>query len=147
MPNWCNNELRVSGPVQDLEAFKRHALGHNPWDKLAEYEPPSLLNFHSLVPVPPDLLKTEYGQLQHDWEVQHWGARWGACNILIMDEDHEYIVYTFDTSWNPPVEFIKNVRQQWLTLTFILIYGGPAVGYKGICKGHGEHFENHRIEY
>jgi len=147
MPNWCNNELRVSGPAEDIARFKQQAQGHNPWNRPAKDEKPSILNFHSLVPIPEHVLKAGYASAGHDWEVKHWGARWGACAVELVDEGVEYICYHFDTVWSPAVPFVKNLCKQWPSLTFILDYDEPGEGYKGICKGHGENFENHRIEY
>ena len=147
MPNWCNNELRVSGPTEDLARFKPQAVGHNPWEKPPQDEEPSKLNFHSLVPVPEAILKSDYANTGYDWEVKNWGCRWGACDVEVVDEDDSYILYHFDTAWAPAVAFIQNVCKQWPTLTFLLDYDEPGMGFKGICKGQGEIFENHRLEY
>jgi hypothetical protein len=58
MPNWCRNNLTMTGPEADIQAFKAKAVGHSPW---AEPEgDPGLLNFHSLVPVPDEVLKAGY---------------------------------------------------------------------------------------
>jgi len=65
MPNWCLNNLTITGPQADLEAFKTKAVGHSPWE-----EPegkPDMLNFHSLVPVPEEVLKSGYGSAAYDW--------------------------------------------------------------------------------
>ena len=88
-----------------------------------------------------------YANSGHDWEVKHWGARWGACDVELVDEGPLYICYQFDTAWGPAVPFIENVCKQWPTLTFILDYDEPGNGFKGICKGQSDHFENHRINY
>ena len=58
MPNWCLNKLTITGPEADVQAFKAKAVGHSPWE-----EPegdPDALNFHSLVPVPEEVLKAGY---------------------------------------------------------------------------------------
>ena len=147
MPNWCSNELSVSGPTEDIANFKQQAVGYSPWDKPAKDEKPSALNFHSLVPVPDHILKLGYVNAGHDWEVKNWGARWGAGDVDVVDEGDDCIVYHFSTAWAPAVEFIENVRKQWPTLTFILDYDEPGNGFKGICKGAGDQFENHSINY
>ena len=147
MPNWCSNELRVSGPPEDLTRFKEQVSGFNPWNIPGPKDKPSPLNFHSLVPVPDHILKLGYANAGHDWEIKSWCARSGACDVDIVDGDADYIIYHFDTSWGPAVPFIENVSKQWPSLTFILDYDEPGNGFKGICKGQGQHFENHSIEY
>ena len=147
MPNWCFNGLRVSGPAEDLAKFKNQAVGHNPWGKIPADEKPSVLNFHSLLPIPDLVLKAGYADAGFDWERKQWGCRWGACNVELIDESEDHLQYQFDTAWNPSVEFVCNVRHQWPTLTFLLDYDEPGMRFKGICKALGEHFENHCIEY
>ena len=144
MPNWCSNELRVSGPAKDIAKFKKQAVGHNPWNE--PKNKPSSLNFNSLVPIPADILQAGYNSTGHDWEVKHWGARWGACDVEVVDEDSDYILYHFDTAWSPAVPFVQNVCKQWPTLTFILDYEETGEAYKGICKGQGENFEDYCID-
>jgi hypothetical protein len=58
MPNWRLNKLTVTGPEEDVRSFKEKAVGHSPWLK-PEGEP-SVLNFHSQVPVPEEVLKAGY---------------------------------------------------------------------------------------
>ena len=147
MPNWCNNELQVSGPAEDLAKFKQQAVGHSPWGTPAKDEKPSRLNFHNLVPVPEHILKLGYVNAGYDWEVKHWGARWGACDVELGDESELSICYHFDTAWAPAVPFVENACKKWPSLQFILDYDEPGMAFKGICKGAGEHFENHRIDY
>ena len=147
MPNWCNNELRVSGPNEDIAKFKLQAVGHNPWEKPPKDEEPSKLNFHSLVPIPEHILNAGYVNTGYDWELKNWGARWGACDVELVDEGEDYLCYHFDTAWAPAVAFVSNVRLKWPTLTFVLDYDEPGMCFKGICKGQDQHFENHRIEY
>ena len=147
MPNWCSNELRVSGPEADLKRFIAQATGFNPWSVPSLKDKPSPLNFHSLVSVPEHILKLGYANSGNDLEVKNWGARWGACDVETVDGDDDYIIYHFDTALGPAVEFVRNVRLLWPTLTFILDYDEPGNGFKGICKGAGDQFENHSINY
>ena len=60
MPNWCNNKLTVFGPDEDVERFKKTAIGNSPWH--TEEEKKNVLNFHSLVPIPPEILSAGYEQ-------------------------------------------------------------------------------------
>ena len=62
MPNWCANKLTITGPEAEVQAFKEKAVGHSPWSKPEELVnvEPNVLNFHSLVPVPDEVLAAGY---------------------------------------------------------------------------------------
>jgi len=109
MPNWCNNNIDITGPAKTINAL---------W-KAATAEEGGLLN--AMVPMPKELSETTKGsgdELQtekydgftnwYDWCVARWGTKW--------DVDMEGIEYTdnedgtasisgyFDSAWAPPVE-------------------------------------------
>jgi len=138
MPNWCNNQLMVRGPAEDVRHFKAKAVGHSPWLPLeARPDKPNPLNFHSLCPVPDELLKGGYGEAVYKWEQNHWGCKWGGCETQIVDESDEYIKYAFDTPWSPPLEFIAHVARDWPRLSFVIEYEEPGNGLKGQTKIQG----------
>jgi hypothetical protein len=60
MPNWCRNILNITGPVDEVSRFQREAVGVSPWNKNDPMKQPSPLNFHSLVPIPPEVLRAGY---------------------------------------------------------------------------------------
>ena len=109
MPNWCNNNIDITGPAKTINAL---------W-KAATAEEGGLLI--AMVPMPEALRETTKGsgdELQtekydgftnwYDWSVARWGTKW--------DVDMEGIEYTdnedgtasisgyFDSAWAPPVE-------------------------------------------
>ncbi len=136
MPNWCENHLAVRGPAQDVQRFREKAIGHSPWLKPEEIVPnkPDPLNFHSLYPVPGELVKAGYNEAAYHWEREHWGCKWGACETQVTDECDGYVAYYFLTPWSPPVEFIEQVARDWSTLRFVLDYEEPGNGFKGLAK-------------
>ena len=143
MPNWCSNNLTITGPQADIEAFKTKAVGHPPW-KEPEGEPDAL-NFHSLVPVPAEVLKAGYEPAGYDWEMANWGCKWGASGPGILNEWEGHVEYEFYTAWSPPIEFLKKVAVQWLSLVFVLAYEEPGMAFKGLAKFQGEIHEDHCI--
>ena len=89
MPNWCNNQLIVCGPITWVDLFK---------EKITN-EDGSLNILDSLYPVPEDLKGMpsmagsipdddpnkeqkianleKYGAVDwYDWSVYHWGTKW-----------------------------------------------------------------------
>jgi hypothetical protein len=149
MPNWCVNQLTVRGPSAELARFKSQAVGHYPWSTAEERgaEPPNPLNFHSLVPIPEEILRSAYNDAAYNWEKENWGNKWGACDVGLLDEWPESLVYSFNTAWSPPIAFLQKVCRQWPVLTFILEYDEPGIGFKGLARGHGEEFEDHCVDY
>jgi hypothetical protein len=143
MPNWCSNKLTINGPEADVQAFKTEAVGHPPWEQ-PEKEP-AVLNFHSLVPVPEEVLKAGYESVGCHWEVENWGCKWGAGNTTIVDEWPGCIIYQFDTAWSPPEQFLQTVAVQWPALVFVLEYEEPGMAFKGLAKFKGDTKEDHCI--
>ena len=101
MPNWCNNNIEITGPADKIQAL---------WDA-AQAEDGGLLN--AMVPMPVELKDTVKGSNGdavnwYDWSVTNWGTKW--------DVDLEGIEYTdngdgtatisgyFDSAWSPPIE-------------------------------------------
>jgi hypothetical protein len=144
MPNWCSNKLTITGPQADVQSFKEKAAGRCPWSKPEETEV-EVLNFHSLVPVPEEVLKAGYEVAGYDWERANWGCKWGADETTILDEGGNCITYEFYTAWSPPIEFLQTVAVQYQQLQFILEYEEAGVGFKGLAKFRGEIHEDHCI--
>ena len=149
MPNWCLNKLTVRGEELDVAAFRKNAVGHSPWarQREGEGEKENLLNFCNLVPIPTEVLTAGYEKAGAEWERQNWGCTHGAFETSIVDEWEGLVVYDFQTAWSPPIEFLVHAAKQWPTLTFILDYDEPGMGFKGIAKFHGETVEDHCIDY
>ena len=145
MPNWCSNTLRVIGPSDEVKRFKEQAIGYGPWSKVEKQEQ-NTLNFHSLVPIPPETLEAGYDDAGFHWERQNWGCKWGACDATVADEWDGHLVYAFQTAWTPPVAFLEKLAPQWPRLTFVLDYEEIGMGFKGITKVVRDSVEDHCIE-
>ena len=135
MPNWCENRLRIFGPEADLEKFQQQAVGHPLWlnEQERQTNQPSPLNFHSLLPVPDEIINL--GIALEDWQVEHWGTKWEAAEVLLLDNNTGIALsYQFDTAWSPPIALFKTIGPQWPTLTFRLNYEELGCGFIGLCK-------------
>ena len=131
MADWCNNILEISGPVETVAMFKEKAVGFSPWRVPEPDEEPSILNFHNLIPIPPEVLAAGFDPDGHNWERENWGCKWGACHAEIEDESDGHLSYSFDTAWMPPVRFIEKVSAAWPTLLFSLTYHGEGASFEG----------------
>jgi Ferredoxin-like domain in Api92-like protein len=141
MPNWCSNRLAVYGPDEDVARFKDKAAGNSPWHA-ADGEK-NVLNFHSLVPILPEILAAGYEAAGYSWELKNWGCKWGACSAHLADEWEGRLEYAFETPWSPPIPFLTKAALDWPTLTFLLDYEEMGMGFKGITKIQGENIEDH----
>ena len=145
MANMCENYLRISGPADDVGRFKERAMGYSPWHMPVSGEAPEPLNFHSLLPIPDEVLAAGYHAAGYEWEYEHWGCKWGACGSRIVDDWDEGLLYEFDSAWSPPLQFIEQVSRQWPTLVFVLEYEESGDGYKGLAKAEAGTLEDHCI--
>ena len=133
MPDWCSNVLTVSGPVKAVRRFRREARGRSPWlaslgRKGAKAQP---LCFHSLLPIPPDVLAAGYDPAGHCWEMEHWGCQWGACRSQVYITEDKMLIYEFDTVEGTPVKFIQAVSAEWPWLVFHLGFASTRRGVHG----------------
>lgn len=149
MPNWCENELSVTGREEDVYTFIKKAGGEN-----------GDLDFESFIPYPnifskideeakahnqdPEKVKlygykpNGYNSGGYEWCIENWDTKWNACDVvfdLIKDyEDEETAFYEFNTAWSPPISVIKKMGEMFPNLVFVLRYFECGVGYNGILE-------------
>ncbi len=134
MPNWCFNHLRVTGPAADVTRFQNQAVGFSPWPTPSAEPAAEVFNFHSLLPIPADVLATGNRAAGHHWQRQHWGCRGGAEDAVLLDEWDGGVIYEFATAWNPPLAFLEQVSRRWPALLCVLEYEEPLTGFTGLAK-------------
>ena len=161
MPNWCENELRITGPPEEMDRFVREAQGtarrYGPMRKDASPPEKQMLCFHKLFPVPTELLKRSYGaDMEHerdlpaidgctcgaDWEIKYWGCKWGVsnenCQMTTAPDDDIEAGYWFLTAWSPATGFFEHMSKMFPKLRFELTYRELGLGFKGqfiVCNG------------
>jgi hypothetical protein len=161
MANECKNLLIISGDPASLEKFTKAAVGArpdqtdkgspvavSPSDTLYHFQLSELnknseiktigakrievLSFHKFVPIPKDLLNSEYYPKCYDWEYENWGVSHGAFEpILIIDTKNPKLKYEFTTKWGPPIKFLDRVSELYPDLTFDLDYYSWESSFEG----------------
>ena len=145
MANYCFNRLTVRGDQKELNRFRTTI-----WK--SEDEP---INFASTVPIPPELENTQcpnndpliirqvrkikYGYDNwYDWQLANWGCKWGPYDHSMSDPEEKIykngkgkLVYTFDTPWSPPTEWIMNTSKLFPSLKFQNYCNEPGCCFKG----------------
>ena len=132
MPNWCKNFLRVTGPDEDLARFRQQAAPAEPGQEAKTASPPEAFSFQRLVPLPLAGRNTTDGQGNSPQEA--WGCRGDVIDSEFEETRDGAALYQFATSWNPPMNFLRQVSVLWPTLVFLLDYDEPMVAFRGTAR-------------
>lgn len=145
MPNWCYNELRVSGRRALLEEFIERVKS----DKVE-------FDFESVIPYPEEFRRADeaheawgtenahipwgerpprpldgYNQGGYDWCIQRWGTKWNSSGAVIDRRDRSVLI-SFQTAWSPPIPVIDALSRLFPELSLKLNYWEQGAGYKGV---------------
>jgi hypothetical protein len=170
VPNWCENDLTITGPEKDVAAFFDEAHGKG------EGGEPLVLDFNKFVPEPGTITRD---LIQHPlyssraaesaddqlWDYcrrQHWGTKWQPASFYVEDTEvsegrlgaisawggEAEVMVTFDTAWSPPLPVVLAMSKKFPTLEFDLRYFECGCCFNGLfaCKG-GEVQVDKRGEY
>lgn len=110
MPNWCANNLMVTGELSELERFR---------DAITT-EQGGIEILSRLVPVPASSSAAEY-----------WGSKWGDCDTGSDGPDALGFSLWFSSAWAPPVEGIRKVSNLFSSLLFVLEFEEPGMDFCG----------------
>ena len=118
MPNWCNNNITITGPnsvIDKIEKITKEEDNQN-----------GLLQF--MYPMPKELSDTtadgskdkammkKYGCSNwYDWAVENWSTKWEVCEFYGVDRqplndslDESTISFAFSSAWAPPTGAYEN---------------------------------------
>jgi hypothetical protein len=143
MPNWCSNNLEITGEKEALAKFVAAVVSTDPKSE-DEYD-----ILKNLVPCPAELLDTEkkfpgsntereklnlkmYGYKDwYDWSVANWDTKWPETETSMTRQDDDCVGFRFLTAWSPPIAAFKTISGMYPALTFILSYQGEGFDYVG----------------
>ena len=132
MPNWCNNNISITGPNSVIDKIEKIVKEEESTDLSSKEkgETPGLLQF--MAPMPKELDGTtapsssakkpqpmvEGFDNWYDWRVENWGTKWELCEFYGVDrqyhseqnEGESTITFGFDSAWSPPI----NAYEQFL---------------------------------
>ena len=137
MPNWCNNDLQITGPKEQIKRFKEKAKGK----EIENIDVDLLLS--SIIPPPKDI-----GDNWYQWNIENYGCKWDCNGILEESMSGEgELYYTFDSPWSPPLEWLKQASAKFPKLKFKLDYREDGMGYMGWAKASKGEIEDHEEPY
>ena len=140
MPNWCDNQITITGPNSVIDKIEKIVSD--------EKNPDGLLNFFH--PMPKQLEDTtspsssadkpqpmvEGFDCWYDWRVEKWGTKWDCNEFYGVDRQGDTISFGFSSAWSPPIgayeTFIMNMSEQKQDVSVKAYY------YEGGCDFMGE---------
>ncbi len=115
MPNWCDNQVTITGPNSVIDQIEKIVKEDD------SHENTGLLNFFH--PMPKQLEGTtspsssadkpqpmvEGFDCWYDWRVEKWSTKWEVCEFYGVDKQadaligHSTISFGFSSAWSPPI--------------------------------------------
>ena len=167
MPNYCTNNLTVTGDAKEIKRFHEAITA----GELQAHENFRILD--NLFPTPKELKDTTKGyygegtekQLQmeamqkanlekfgapdwYEWNCKNYGSKWSDFDGVIGQVSDNEINLTFMSAWSPIGEGIRNVSKQFPTLDFVLSYDEGGMAFcGGYAFRNGEIFADIEGEY
>lgn len=71
----------------------------------------------------------------YEWHCEHWGTKWDAYDIEVLERNEEFIQINFFTAWSTPLQAIKTLAEQYPDLSIDVDFADENVGYN--CGSYG----------
>ena len=60
----------------------------------------------------------------YDWNLTNWGVKWDAKDCQIKElSDFNTLIYSFDSPWGCPEQFVRELSKMYPTATFEMVSG------------------------
>jgi hypothetical protein len=103
MPNWCENEITITGDVSEIVK----AL-----DSIENKEERNV--FKTLIGLPDGISQEEYEKDWYNINLNRFGTKWDiSCEDCEPQEFDDVLVLTPNTAWSPPTEFCVNLAKKY----------------------------------
>ena len=145
MPNWCNNNIDITGPADKIKALFDAATA----------EGSGLLN--AMVPMPEELKDTVKGSNGdavnwYDWAVSNWGTKWDVdtegLEYWPNEDGTASITGYFDSAWAPPIDCYNQFLEQNEDCSITASYYECGMDFGGMYdNGNDEYLASLRDEY
>ena len=120
MPNWCSNNLVITGDTETLVQLK----------DIIEGDGEGLLE--AIVPI---------GEYDRETALSKWGTKWDVSSEGLEYTDNgdgtSTIEGYFDSAWSPPVEAFAQLAEDWDSCYIELRYFEPGLGLIGLYDSEG----------
>jgi hypothetical protein len=145
MPNWCQNNLSISGNIEDMKKIMEVIeVGDGEYKLLSTLYPiPEELEIGD-IPVGQTTEQMEsniekFGYKSwYDWCIDKWGTKWAESGLFVgeeytvdIDKDFAVIAFNFDTAWNPPIQAFDKISKDYPNILFYLYYEETGMAFCG----------------
>jgi len=121
MPNWCNNNITISGDESAIRTITAVLKGLTPQDDV----------FKSLVGLPTHLTNEQYGKEWYDTNISWFGTKWDiSYEESAFNFTKDEISFSCETAWSPPIQFIQNLCEMY-KVNANLFYSEGGIGFAG----------------
>jgi hypothetical protein len=148
MPNYCENDLVISGPEDALAAFMDAARAEREpgadeafkAEGNAQYIP---ICIPRLIPVPEEIANCRtplpcvgigaygMGDAEVEWRYEHWGTQSPLLAVRSETRSPGQYTATCDTWWSPPLAAFSAISAAFPLLTFDLRYYERGMSFQG----------------
>lgn len=162
MPNWCDCELTIQGPREQVDAAvtRMEKKDLNDFDDEA-FEDDGVFDFNRLIPYPERFKGPGSPALRREWKRRHgregydgynmggyewccanWGTKWPASDVERTDQPsrakgQRKVHYAFQTAWSPPLPVAAKLSEEYPELKVTLRYWEGGNGFKGVSQFRG----------
>lgn len=144
MPNYCENDLLITGRKEDVLEALEYMKGEDEEGK------PLLFDFKKIMPYEGEWDRKKVAEL--------WGTKWYPEEVLVdvkCDESNRKginayyeILYTFESAWTPPKPIIKTLGEKFPKVIFDLRYFEQGMMFNGIyVMEEGEVSDDRQADY
>ena len=126
MPNWCNNNITISGDegtIRTLTAVLKSLK--------TDDEEQSSDVFKALIGLPQHMSDGDYKEKWYDTNIEWFGTKWDISyeeGAFTFTKDE--ISFFCETAWSPPIPFLQNLCEMY-KVNANLFYSEGGVGFSG----------------
>ena len=146
MPNYCNNNIVITGPNSVIDKIEKIANGDK-GDLLQYFYPMPKALQDTTAPLQKDATKEEKAKAKenlkkygydnwYDWRVENWGTKWDCMEFYNINrkeigEDESEISLGFDTAWAPALGAYEKFIDENSNCSLKAYYYEPGCDFMG----------------
>jgi hypothetical protein len=121
MPNWCRNELTITGSHNAIQDFA---------DRMSVHDGSKQIRFADLLPILPN-------EGWYMWCVNNWGTKWDLDEEQDTEVENTQITSNFQSAWSPPSHWLAHAAATFPLLKFALVYDESGCDFGGELEYEG----------